>query len=284
MFFSGWHPSDIADRLRREKLPPVWLSVSPKEQERLQQLEGFRLEISREAPCGLHGEKSTMEYKGFSALRKFNEELESEDREARTAIEQRFSLRGEHVELSLYYGSEEPLFHASYESGRQELFAIINDSKGILPEHLREPVADICKYLPYDSRPTELLKREHAIWENFPTMEESRENYIKDCKADLDVKEGYRAANYYSIVTLLNPEVNSAEDFSKRMVEEMVEDGLSQSRMNKIADQSGLHVAVKEKIKQIVQSPETKSAVRKIRAQRNEAAEATEADEITDAR
>lgn len=137
------------------------------------------------------------------------------------------------------------------------------------------------KYLPYDSRPTEILQRVHPIWENFPTMEESRENYIRDCKADLDIKDTYRAANYYSIVTLLNPEVNSAEDFPKCMVEEMVKDGITPGRMNKIIEQSRVHVELKEKIKQIVQSPETRSAIRKAKTQMNEQAETAE---ITDAR
>ena len=280
-FSSSWHPSDIAERLRRGRIPPVWLSVPPKEQKLFQQLDGFRLEISREAPCGIHGGKRTLDYNGFSALRKLNEELESEDREARTAIEQRFSLRGEQVELSLYYDSEEPLFHAAYESGKQELFTIINENGGILPEYLQEPVAAICKYLPYDSRPTDLLKKKHTIGENFPTMEESRENYIKDCKADLNMKEVYQAANYYSIVTLLNPEVNSAEDFSKRMVEEMVRDGITQNRMMKIIEKSQVHAEMREKIKQIAQSPETKSSLRKIR---NPSSENTDTNKITDSR
>lgn len=280
-FSSNWHPSDMAERLRRNKIPPVWLSVPPKEQELFQQLDGFRLEISSEAPCGIHGGKRTLDYNGFSALRKLNEELETEDREARTAIEQRFSLRGEHVELSLYYDGEEPLFHAAYESGKQELFSIINEKNGILPEHLQEPVATICKYLPYDSRPTGLLQKRHTIGDNFPTMEESRENYIKDCKADLNMKDVYQAANYYSIVTLLNPAVNSAEDFSKRMVEEMVKGGITQNRMMRIIEKSQVHAEMREKIKQIAQSPETKSALRKVRVQANVA---PENDKTTDGR
>ena len=184
------------------------------------------------------------------------------------------------MELSFSH-KEENLFHANYESGKQELFALLNEQNGFLPDDLRESVVTISKYLPYDSRPTELLQRVHTIWENFPTMEESRENYIKDCKADLDIKDTYRAANYYSIVTLLNPEVQSAEDFSKCMVEEMVKDGITPGRMNKIVEQSRVHGELKDKIKQLVQSPETKSAVRKVKAQMGESAETVE---ITDAR
>ena len=112
-------------------------------------------------------------------------------------------------------------------------------------------------------------------------MEESRENYIKDCKADLNMKEFYQAANYYSIVTLLNAEVNSAEDFSRRMVEEMVKDGITQNRMMRIIEKSQVHAEMREKIKQIAQSPETKSALRKVRVQANVAAEN---DKTTDAR
>ncbi|MBR0284147.1 MAG: hypothetical protein IJQ78_02900, partial [Selenomonadaceae bacterium] len=40
-FSSGWHPSDIAHRLERDHLPPVWVAVSPKEQELFHQLEDF---------------------------------------------------------------------------------------------------------------------------------------------------------------------------------------------------------------------------------------------------
>ena len=65
------------------------------------------------------------------------------------------------------------------------------------------------------------------------------------------------------------------------MVEEMVKDGITPGRMNKIIEQSRVHVELKEKIKQIVQSPETRSAVRKVKAQINEQAETAE---ITDAR
>lgn len=265
-FSSGWHPSDIAHRLRRDNLPSVWVVVSPKEQELLHQLDGFQLNLVHEAPFGINGHKRSLDYQGYAALRKLNEELENECREAQTAVEQRFSLRGEQMELSLAH-NDEPLFHAAYESGKQELLVAINEHRGLLPDSLREPVAVICKYLPYDSRPTELLQKEHNILENFPTMEESRENYIKDCKADLDPKDTYRAANYYSIVTLLNPEVKSADDFSRCMVEEMVKDGITPGRMNKIADQSKLHVEMREKIKHIVQSPETKTAIRKMKAQ-----------------
>jgi len=264
-FSSGWHPSDIANRLQRDHLPPVWVAVSPKEQELFHQLEDFHLNITHSAPCGINGHERSLDYQGYSALRTLNEELGNEDREARTAVEQRFSLRGEQMELNLSY-KEESLFHANYESGHQELFLQINEQKGILPDHLRESVATISKYLTYDSRPTELLQRGHTIWDNFPTMEESSENYIKDCKADLDIKDAYRAANYYSIVTLLNPEVKSAEDFSRCMVEEMVKDGITPGRMNKIIEQSRVHAELKEKIKQIVQSPETKTAIRKVKA------------------
>ncbi len=177
------------------------------------------------------------------------------------AISSIFALAAGSWQSAFFSYHDEHLFHAGYESGKQELFDAINENGGVLPDHLQKPVAVVCKYLPYDSRPTELLQKEHNIWENFPTMEESRENYIKDCKADLDPKDTYRAANYYSIVTLLNPEVKSAEDFSRCMVEEMVKDGITPGRMNKIADQSKLHVEMREKIKQIVQSPETKTAI-----------------------
>ena len=104
-------------------------------------------------------------------------------------------------------------------------------------------------------------------------MEESRENYIKDCKADLNMKDVYQVANYYSIVTLLNAEVNSAEDFSRRMVEEMVKDGITQNRMIRIIEKSQASAEMREKLKQIAQSSETKSALRKVRVQANVAAE-----------
>ena len=274
-FSSGWHPSDIAHRLERDHLPPVWVLVSPKEQELFRQLDDFHLNITHSAPCGINGHERSLDYQGYSALRKLNEELGNEEKEVRSAVEQRFSMRGEQMELALSC-KEEQLFRATYESGKQELLALINEQNGILPDDLRESVVTISKYLPYDSRPTELLQRVHTIWENFPTMEESRENYIKDCKADLDIKDTYRAANYYSIVTLLNPEVQSAEDFSKCMVEEMVKDGITPGRMNKIVEQSRVHGELKEKIKQLVQSPETKSAVRKVKAQTSEPDETAE--------
>ena len=274
-FSTGWHPSDIAHRLQRDHLPPVWVVLSPKEQELFRQVEDFHLNITHSAPCGINGPERSLDYQGYPALRTLNEELGNEEREARTAVEQRFSLRGEQIEISFSY-KDEPLFHANYESGKQELLAQLNEQKGILLDELREPVVTISKYLPYDSRPAELLQRVHTIWENFPTMEESRENYIKDCRADLDVKDTYRASNYYSIVTLLNPEVESAEDFGKCMVEEMVKDGITPGRMNKIVEQSRLHTELKDKIKQLVQSPETKSALRKVKAQKSEPSETAE--------
>ena len=122
--------------------------------------------------------------------------------------------------------------------------------------------------------PTELLRKEHSIWANFPTMEESRESYIKDCQPDIDEKDIHPFANYYSTVTLLNPEVQSKDDFSRCMVEEMVKDGLSQNRMNKIVGKSSLNSDIREKVKQIIQSSETKSALRKAKAQKGEVIEA----------
>ena len=277
-FSSGWEPADIAERVRRGSLPPVWVSVSPREQELLHRLDDFRLNMTREPILGVKDHKSDSEYRGYAALRRLNEELANEERETQSAVEQRCSMRGEQVSFYLYY-KDEILFETDYESGKQELFAAVNEHGGMIPEQLQEPIAAICKYLPYDGSPTELLQKKHRLWDNFPDMEESRENYIRDCRPELDMKEPHAVANYYSTVTMLNPEVKSAENFTRHMVEEMVKDGISQNRMIRIADKSSLNPDIRENLKQAIQSPETKSAIRKAKVQKSEASETAEISE-----
>lgn len=269
LFASGWSPDNVSERIRRKKCPPLYLSISPEEQDKLQRLNHCHLSISREAPLGIDGHKRAMDYEGFTAVRMLNDQLRNEEHEARTAVQSRFSLRGEQMEVSFHY-YEDLLIQAKYESGKQELFRQLNEKGDYLPQELREAIAVTCKYLPYDSRPTEILKKEMPMEENFPTMEESRENYIKDCHSDLDPKDYYRLANYYNIVTLLDPEVATTEDFCRSIVEEMTKDGVTAARMKKITEHSIVHNDVKEKLYLFIQSPNTKAVLRKERVQGNE--------------
>ena len=277
-FASSWQPEDIEYRLRHGTMPHVWLALSPDEQMRLQQLHDFRLEISYKSPLNLDNNERTLEYSGLSAVHALNDELRREERQVRDAIESRYSLREKQTNIA-FYNNDELLFQATYESGKQELFESVNKQGGIIPEKLQESVSLACKYLPCDMQPTKLSVSEHSILNNLPAIEESRENYIKTFHASFDPKDSYRAADYYYNVTLLNPNINSTEDFSRRIVTEMIKDGITQNRMQKIVEHLPIKGEIKQAIGTIIQSAETKSAIRKVKNAANKNIENEEFEE-----
>ena len=129
-------------------------------------------------------------------------------------------------------------------------------------------------------QPTNLSVSEHSILNNLPIVEESRENYIRTFHASFDPKDSYRAADYYYNVALLNPNINSAEDFSRRIVAEMVKDGITQNRMQKIVEHLPIKGEIKQAIGTIIQSSEIKSAIRRAKSKMSNANESEDYEEI----